>query len=302
MSGFWSGWVLLLTLGCLAFILVPLLVMWKVQRKHETEETVGHNFDGIEEYDNPMPTWWIGLYLAMFVFGFAYLALYPGLWPGYFDGLLGWTSDKQLASAQLRHTRQFQPLFDQYEAMTIEELQAHSKALSMGKRVFLNNCSQCHGSDAGGNFGFPRLTDNRWIWGGTPEDIKTTVMEGRQGQMPAWGPVIGEQRVRNVSSWVRSLSGLDIAATQEQLEDGREVFESTCSICHGKDAKGNTQVGAPNLTDGVWLYGNTQAQVEYTIRNGRNGVMPAWKEILGPEKVHLVSAYIYSLSHKKQKM
>ena len=301
MSSFWSGWVLVLTLACLGLLVFVLCSTWKVQRKDTTEETVGHNFDGIEEYDNPMPMWWIGLFVGSFVFTAGYLCLYPGIWPERFDGLLNWSSVGELQRDQIKHSRRYQPLFAAYAATSIDELQGDRKALSMGKRIFLNNCAVCHASDAGGNYGFPRLTDHNWIWGGSPETIKTTILYGRNGQMPAWGPLLGEQKVRAVASYVRSLSNLKVTASPSVLEEGREVFASTCAVCHGPDGKGNQTVGAPDLTDDSWLYGSSQARVEYTIRKGRNGVMPAWKDILGEEKVHLVAAYVYSLSHKKEK-
>ena len=301
MSSFWSGWVLVLTLACLGFIVFVLFATWKVQRKDTTEDTVGHEFDGITEYDNPMPMWWIGLFLATLIFGAIYLVLYPGIWPGKFDGILDWTSTGELKEAQQKHARQYQPLFEQYAAKSIEELQENPKALSMGKRIFLNNCALCHGSDAGGAFGFPKLTDHDWLWGGSPRDIEITVASGRTGQMPAWGPMLGETGVRNVSSYVRSLSGLDVKATEDELENGKTLYAATCAVCHANDGTGNTLLGAPNLTDDIWLYGNSQTQVEYTVRKGRNGVMPAWMDILGREKVHLVSAYVYSLSQKDEK-
>ncbi len=297
MSSFWSGWVLVLTLACLALISFILFSTWKVQRKESTDETVGHEFDGITEYDNPMPMWWIGLFLGTMIFAAVYLVLYPGIWPGKFEGILGWTSRGELQADQKKHARQYQPLFEQYAAKSIVALQGNPKALNMGKRIFLNNCALCHGSDAGGAFGFPNLTDKNWLWGDSPDEIKHSIMEGRNGQMPSWGPVLGEKGVRNVASYVRNLSGLETTATAKELASGKAAFATTCAVCHGNDAKGNKLFGAPNLTDNTWLYGGSQAQVEYTIRKGRNGVMPAWKNILGKEKAHLVAAYVYSLSH-----
>ncbi len=296
MSSFWSGWVLILTLVCLGLIIFVLFATWKIQRKETTEDTVGHDFDGIQEYDNPMPMWWIGLFLATLIFGGIYFVLYPGIYPSKFDGVLGWTSTGELKGDQEKHAQQFQPLFDSYAAKSIEELQKEPQALSMGKRIFLNNCALCHGSDAGGTFGFPSLTDNDWVWGGDPAEIKTTVLDGRNGQMPAWGPVLGEQGVRNVASYTRNLSGLKTNASAQELEAGKQAYTVTCAVCHGEDGKGNKLFGAPNLTDNIWLYGSNQTQVEYTIRKGRNGVMPPWKHVLGEEKVHLVTAYVYSLT------
>lgn len=294
MSSFWSGWIFILTFVCLALVVGLLIATTKTQRKQSTSETTGHSYDGIEEYDNPMPGWWFGLFVATLIITVIYLILFPGLW----KGVLGWTQIKQLEAETAEHTRQYAPLFQQYAAQSIEELQDNPKALKMGQRIFLNNCALCHGSDARGTHGFPNLTDGDWLWGGTPADIKHTILEGRRGQMPAWGAVIGETGVRNVAAYARSLSGIDTGFSDVDLARGKGVFDATCSACHGLEGKGNKLLGAPNLTDSVWLYGSSQAEVMYTVRNGRNGVMPAWKDILGEEKVHLVAAYVYSLSRK----
>ncbi len=298
MSSFWSGWVLILTLSCLALIVYLLLSTWKVQRKDTTEETVGHDFDGIQEYDNPMPMWWIGLFVGTLIFSAIYLILYPGIWPGKFDGILGWSSTAELKAAQLKHSRRYQPIFEQYTATSIEDLQENPKALAMGKRIFLNNCAPCHSSDAGGTFGFPDLTDHDWLWGGSPEEIKQSVLHGRIGQMPAWGMALDGADIRNVSAWVRSLSGLTVNANAIEMEQGKALYSKTCAVCHDIEGKGNKLLGAPNLTDDIWLYGSSQPLVEYTVRKGRTGVMPPWNEVLGPEKVHLVSAYVYGLSNE----
>lgn len=295
MSSFWSAWIVILTCACLILVFGLLYATVKAQRKKTTTETTGHNYDGIEEYDNPMPGWWLGLFVATLVFAVFYLVLFPGFW----KGTLGWTQINQLEAETIKHTRQYAPLFQQYAEKSIETLQNHPKALKMGQRIFLNNCALCHGSDARGTFGFPNLSDGNWLWGGEPADIKHTLTEGRRGQMPAWGAVIGEDSVRTVAAYARSLSGIDTGFSKTDLQKGQKVFNTTCSACHNVDGTGNKLLGAPNLTDDTWLYGSSQTQVMYTIRNGRNGVMPAWKDILGAEKIHLVSAYVYSLSHKK---
>ncbi|MCK5893651.1 MAG: cytochrome-c oxidase, cbb3-type subunit III [Endozoicomonadaceae bacterium] len=295
MSNFWIAWIFILTFICLFLVTGLLIATTRSQRKQNTMETTGHNYDGIEEYDNPMPAWWLGLFVSTLIFAVIYLVLFPGVW----KGVLGWTQIKQLEAETEKHTRQYAPLFKQYAAQSIEALQSNSRAIKMGQRIFLNNCTICHGSDARGAFGFPNLTDGNWLWGGASDEIKYSVMEGRSGQMPAWGVIIGEIGVRNVSAYARSLSGIDTGFSKTDLNNGKKVFDTTCSVCHGVEGKGNKLLGAPNLTDHIWLYGSSQSQVMYTVRNGRNGIMPPWKEILGDEKVHLVTAYIYSLSHKK---
>ena len=299
MSSFWSGWIIILTLTCLILVIWLLFATRKTQRRDLTEETTGHNYDGIEELDNPMPHWWFILFVATLVFSAGYLLLYPGM--GNWKGIFGWTSTGELEQHQEKHDRRYVPLFAQYAKTPIEQLVENPKALKMGQRIFLNNCALCHGSDAGGSFGFPSLTDDDWLYGGAPADIKTTIMEGRKGQMPAWGAVIGEKGVQDVSTFVRYKAGLVEKIDDYVLINGQKTYNTTCSICHGPGGEGIKALGAPNLNDDVWLYGSSQTEIEYTVRNGRNGVMPAWKHILGEEKVHLVSTYVYSLKEEKKR-
>ena len=297
MSSFWSGWIIVLTLACLILVTWLLFSTRRAQRRELTEETTGHNFDGIEELENPIPHWWFLLFVATLVFGGAYLLLYPGM--GNWKGLTGWTSTGELERHQQAHDRRYAPLFAQYSTTPVEELVNNPKALGIGQRIFLNNCALCHGNDAGGTFGFPDLTDNNWLRGGSPEQIKTSIMEGRNGQMPAWGAVIGEKGVTDVSTFIRHQAGLVENIDQDVFDTGQKIYNKTCSTCHGSNGEGIQALGAPNLKDANWLYGSSQAEIEYTVRNGRTGVMPAWKEILGEEKVHLVSTYIYSLSREQ---
>ena len=296
MSNFWSWWIILITFACLGTITWVLFSTRKAQRSETTDDTTGHVYDGIEELDNPMPHWWFMLFVGTLVFAIGYLILYPGL--GKWQGTLGWTSVGELERDQEKHARRYAPEFARFAAMPIEQLQENPKALKMGQRIFINNCALCHGSDAGGNFGFPNLTDHDWLYGGSTDAIKTSVASGRKGQMPAWGAIIGDNGVKQVASYVRNLNGLDSAADTATLDAGKKIFDTTCAVCHKADATGYPALGAPNLINNTWLYGSGQAQVEYTIRNGRNGIMPAWKDILGEEKTHLVSAYVYSLTNK----
>ncbi|HAB91263.1 MAG TPA: cytochrome-c oxidase, cbb3-type subunit III [Pseudomonas sp.] len=299
MTSFWSWYVVILTTGTLLALTWLIFATRKGQRSDTTDQTVGHVYDGIEEYDNPLPRWWFMLFVGTIIFAVGYLVLYPGMgnWkgilPGY-DG--GWTSTKQYEREITKADDKYGPIFSKYAAMSIEEVAKDEQALKMGGRLFASNCSVCHGSDAKGSHGFPNLTDNDWIWGGDTETIKLTIMKGRNAAMPGWEAALGNDGIKNVTGYVRSLSGLKNPEGVD-LEAGQKSFNTMCVACHGADAKGNPMLGAPNLSDRIWLYGSSFAQVQQTIRHGRNGQMPAQEDFLGNDKVHLLAAYVYSLSH-----
>lgn len=304
MTSFWSWYITLLSLGTIAALVWLLLATRKGQRHDSTEETVGHSYDGIEEYDNPLPRWWFLLFVATVIFALGYLALYPGLgnWKGMLPGYEGgWTQVKEWQREMDKADAQYGPLYAKFAAMPVAEAAQDPQALKMGGRLFASNCSVCHGSDAKGAYGFPNLTDNDWLWGGAPETIKTTIMGGRQAAMPAWRDVIGEDGIRNVAGYVRSLSGRDTPeGINVDIEQGQEIFAANCVACHGPAGKGTQAMGAPNLTDNVWLYGSSFGQIQQTLRYGRNGRMPAQEQILGNDKVHLLAAYVYSLSQEPE--
>lgn len=304
MTSFWSWYITLLSLGTIAALVWLLLATRKGQRHDSTEETVGHSYDGIEEYDNPLPRWWFMLFVATVVFALGYLALYPGLgnWKGLLPGYEGgWTQVKEWQREMDRANEQYGPLYAKFAAMPVEEVAQDPQALKMGGRLFASNCSVCHGSDAKGAYGFPNLTDHDWLYGGEPETIKTTILGGRQAVMPAWKDVIGEEGIRHVAGYVRSLSGRDVPeGIDSDIEQGQKIFAANCVVCHGPDAKGIQAMGAPNLTDNVWLYGSSFGQIQQTLRYGRNGRMPAQEAILGHDKVHLLAAYVYSLSQQSE--
>lgn len=315
MTTFWSIWVIVLTIACLAICFG--LLVWNLKNYVgvEENETCGHEFDGIEEINNPLPKWWTIMFFATFVWGVVYLILYPGM--GNFKGVLDWTSSNQgvlniqeskdavIANADKRvqldremevAEERFGPVFQQFAKQDIKDLATNEEALEIGQRLFSQNCAQCHGSDARGGQGFPNLTDNDWLYGGSPEAIKQTLLHGRVAAMPAWIDALGEDGVKEVTAYVLSLSGRTV--NQKDAAAGQTKF-AMCAACHGMDGKGNYAFGAPNLTDNVWLYGGSQRAVEETLRNGRAGVMPAWKDILGEDKVHILTAYVYSLSQDK---
>lgn len=298
MSAFWSAWVTVITLAVIFGCAWLLFATRKGEKfKETTEETVGHSFDGIEEFDNPLPQWWFYLFVATVIFGLGYLMLYPGL--GNFKGLLGWTSTNQW-EREMQHAEEvYRPVFAKYATLSIEELQLpdNEEGLKMGQRMFANNCSVCHGSAGTGAIGFPNLTDNDWLYGGDPATIKQTITNGRNGGMPAWGDVLGEDGVRDVASYVMTLSGKE-AVTGTDVANGQKQFQALCTACHSPDGSGMHALGAPNLTDDIWLYGGDFKQIAHTIRAGRAGVMPAQKHLLSEDKIHLISAYVYSLSNK----
>lgn len=324
MSSFWNIWVWVLTLGTLVGCF--LLLRWCLKNFAGVEEgeSMGHTFDGIEELNNPLPKWWSTFFLLTIIWAFGYIAMY-GL--GNWTGLLGWKSSNQgilniaeskaktaqyLASdsgvlvqydREVAHANEkYGPIFDAYAARSIEDLATDSEALKVGQRLFIQNCSQCHGSDAHGTTGFPNLADKDWLYGGTPEMIKETIMHGRKAAgMMAWaGAIGGEEGVKEVAAYVISLSGRSVNA--DLAKAGKAKF-GLCAGCHGPDGQGSLALGlpmgAPNLSDNTWLYGGSTRAIEESIRNGRAGVMPPWKDILGEEKVHVISAYVYSLSQGK---
>ncbi|ARU29992.1 cytochrome-c oxidase, cbb3-type subunit III [Cellvibrio sp. PSBB006] len=284
-----------LTLTNLALVLWVLLANRKVAVSDQDEEenkTTGHVYDGIEEYDNPLPRWWFIMFIVTFVYAGVYLLVYPGL--GSWPGLFGWTSVKELRGHQQQADARYADTFGTYANTPIEELAQNPDAMKMGLRLFSNNCAVCHGADGGGNYGFPNLTDHDWLYGGTPDKIKETITLGRKGAMPAWGALMGETGVVNVSEYVLQMSGQEHDAAKAEL--GAKLFNQNCVACHGVDGKGNQALGAPNLTDDIWLYGGEPQDIRATLRNGRNGVMPAQQELLKADRIHLLAAYVYSLS------
>lgn len=257
-------------------------------------ETSGHTWDGdLTEYNNPLPRWWAWLFYLTVVFALGYLVLYPGL--GSYRGTLGWTQLGQLEEENRAADERFGPIYEKFAALEVAALAKSPEAMAVGQKLFLNHCAQCHASDGGGSRGFPNLTDRDWLWGGTPEAIKTSVTNGRNGMMPPMGAAVGgDEGAKDVAHYVLSLSG----RTHDGLRAfrGRKSFQTACVACHGAEGKGNPQMGAPNLTDGTWLHGSGEAAIIEQITKGRTSQMPAHKDILSPAKIHVLSGYVYSLS------
>ena len=301
-SGFWPIYISVLTL-------VSILGTWIFLKSQTTRrfapgekaKLMEHTWDGdLQDYNNPLPRWWLGLFYGTMIFGLGYLALWPGL--GNFAGLLGWTSRGEYQAEVKAAEARFQPVYAKYMQEDIATVAADPDARAIGKHLFLTYCSQCHGSDAMGAKGFPNLTDNDWLYGGEPETIQATITNGRSGVMPAWGPILGPEKVKQVANYVLSLSGRKHDATLAAA--GQAVFAENCAACHMPDGTGMKALGAPNLTDKVWLYGGSEATIIETISKGRNGVMPALSQTLGTTsnkeaKLHLLAAYVYGLSQQK---
>ena len=295
MTSFWSFWVSIISLGSIFGSLWLIYITRKSQTTDtETEKTMGHTFDGIEEYDNPLPKWWMYMFVATCIFGLAYYALYPGL--GNYKGLLGWTQVGQWENEVQTAEEKYGPIFEAYAATPIDELVQDAEAMKVGQRLFANNCAVCHGSAGRGAIGFPNLTDDDWLYGGTEEAIKATLINGRMSNMPAKGlnPAMTNAQVDDMVHYLLSFS--DRSDNAEASERGAAMYQTACAACHGVDAKGNQAIGAPNLTDNVWLYGSTPKRITHTLLYGRAGVMPAQLDRLGEEKIHLLTAYVKSLS------
>ncbi len=292
-SDFWNLYVIVIVLGSILACAVLLIVQGKAT--FTPGKTMGHVWDEtLEEYNNPMPKWWSWLFVITVVFALVYLALYPGL--GNFKGMLGWTSTGQHAAEVAKMDAQVKPLYDKYLAMDLKAVAGDKQAMEMGKRLYLTYCMQCHGADARGAKGFPNLTDADWQWGGAPEQIVETISNGRMGVMPPHDS-LGAETIKDLANYVRSLSGLPHDSVR--AGKGQTAFaEAGCVGCHGADATGMQALGAPNLTDKIWLYGSSEATIIETITKGRQNKMPAWKEFLGDAKVHLLSAYVISLGAK----
>ncbi|MBN8492323.1 MAG: cytochrome-c oxidase, cbb3-type subunit III [Burkholderiales bacterium] len=296
MSDFFSsGWSIFVAVTTIVGLVacLALLIVASRRKVMADDNTTGHVWDvDLREMNNPLPRWWMWLFVITVVFAAIYLALYPGL--GSFGGTLGWSSAGQYKTEQQRAQENVAQIFAKFKGKSAEELVKDSAAMGIGERLFGNNCAQCHGSDARGSKGFPNLTDGDWQWGGTPEIIAETITKGRIGVMPPMAAAVGTaEDVKNVANYVLSLSGGAHNAVAAQL--GKPKFV-VCAACHGPEGKGNPALGAPNLTDKIWLHGWGEAAVVAMINNGKNNIMPAFGERLSAEQIHVLAAYVWSLS------
>ena len=292
-SGAWSIYVGAATLLSLAACLALLMIAAR-RRVMANDNTTGHVWDeDLRELNNPLPRWWMWLFVITVVFSVLYLVLYPGL--GSSPGAWGWSSVSQLEQEQAKARETAAPLFAGLKTMPVAELARNPQAMAIGERLFANNCATCHGSDARGSKGFPNLTDSDWLWGGAAERIEETITLGRRGSMPPMAAAVGSStEVHELAHYVLSLSGAphdEIAAAR-----GQPKF-AACAGCHGAGGKGNPLIGAPSLSDKVWLHGWGESAITAMVNNGKTNVMPAHGERLTPEQIHVLAAYVWSFSN-----
>lgn len=296
MSTFWSCFIIIIVVGNIVGYTWLLFRMRKMPKDDVASgEKRHHTFDGIEEYNNPLPRWWLWLFVICIIFAVVYLILYPGL--GNYQGTLGWTSTNQWQKQKDQADQIYGPIFAKYAAVPVEELAKDKEAMQVAQRIFINTCAACHGPNAQGAKGFPNLTTNVWLFGGKPEDLINTITNGRVGVMPPMAPVIGQENVLAVANYVRKISRQTYDAKLADV--GEPKFKTVCAACHGQDGTGNQTMGAPNLTAGKWLFGGSLEDIQETINKGRRGEMPAHKDILGVNKVHLMAAYVYYLANER---
>lgn len=299
----WSLYVIFLVVlnigGCVW------LLWWTARRRpgDPKPEDTSHVWDGdITEYNKPLPKWWINLFYLTIVFSIGYLVWYPGF--GNLAGVGGWTSAGEHDAEKARRDSQLEETFGVYADKPLEQLAGDPRAMELGRSIFANTCAACHGSSAQGAPGYPNLTDDHWNWGGTPDRILQTVLDGREGVMAPLGTVLtgmgGDVAITQAAAYVRALRSDDIEATLRNdymAARGKKYFDGLCMACHGLDGKGNQDLGAPDLTSRETLYPNTLESIRTTIVEGRHGVMPAHRDLLGETRSRLVAAYVWSLSH-----
>lgn len=293
MSESWHWYVVIVTVANIAGIFW--LIRWTSKIKagdSKQGEVTGHKWDDdLEEYNNPLPRWWLWSFYITLFFSIAYMILYPTV--GNYPGILGWSQTGQYEQEVSDAEAKIGPLFATFRNQDIPTLAKNAQANAIGQRLYLTYCSTCHGSDAGGARGFPSLKDSDWLYGGSPEAIKHSIVNGRGGVMPPFGH-LSDEDLNAVTAYVMSLSGREVLP--EQVAKGQTIYQSSCVFCHGADGTGNQALGAPNLTDNIWLHGGSPGSVKQSIAKGRTGYMPPNGEYLGEDKVHLLTAYIYSLS------
>jgi cytochrome c oxidase cbb3-type subunit III len=293
-SNFWPIFVSAITVLGIAACLILLWASGKTKAMTANDNTTGHVWDGdLREMNNPLPRWWVGLFVITVLFSIFYLYLYPGL--GTYAGQAKWSSQGQYDAEVAKGEQEVAPLYQRYAGMDVAEVQRDPKAMAIGESLFLNNCAQCHGSDAHGGKGFPNLADSDWLYGSEPARVEETIAKGRIGMMPPMAAAVGTpEDVKNVANYVLSLSGSPHDSLRASL--GKSKF-AACAACHGADGKGNPALGSANLTDDVWLHGYGEGAIIAMVNNGKTNQMPAWEKKFSPAQIHLLTAYVLSLSN-----
>ena len=297
MPAFWHWFV---AAGTIVFIIWCVwLVSWSAQQGPANiadDDLVGHKWDGdLEEWNNPAPKWWLYLYFITIIWGVGFLVAYPGV--GNFKGMLGWSQEGQYEAEMQAAAERYEPIYEKFAAMDFEALARHPEANQLGKSLYASYCTTCHGSDARGAFGYPNLTDDNWLWGNSEQQIVATITQGRNSVMTPWAQVLGsDEAVNNMVRYVQSLSG--IVEADASVVAAEMQFKTFCAACHMPTGTGNQLLGAPNLTDDVWLYSSSDEDIRYTIANGRDSMMPPHGELLGENRTKILAAYVYSLSQK----
>jgi cytochrome c oxidase cbb3-type subunit 3 len=290
MSGFWTVWVIFLAVLTIGISVSLFVGGMRVKLPTQADGTTGHDWDGIHEGVRKLPWWWI-LYSAVgFVVGIGYLTLYAGF--DNFTGVIGRSSQEQLQRDITANDAKLEALVQPWRTLSVEQLAGNAEAVGVGHRLYLDNCAACHGNTALGNqaLGAPDLTDADWQYGGDGETIVASILDGRNGVMPPWGAALGHDGVNEVASYVLSLGG--VKSPQDWVAAGKQRFASLCVSCHGAEGLGNPAMGAPNVADRAWLYGGSFASVATSIRDGRAGVMPAWRSRLNNDQARLIAAWV----------
>jgi len=290
MSGSWSLFVIVLTVlnvaGC------AWLMAWSRKRRPDEGQTTGHLWDGdLEEGNNPLPRWWLGLFWVTIAFSAVYLVLFPGF--GNFSGLLGWSQVSQYDDEVAAAEEVYGAMFAALAATPVAELAGRPDAQGAGRSLFATNCATCHGSDARGARGYPNLTDEEWLWGGDPDSIVASIRGGRTGVMPGFAASLDEDTLELLADYVEHLAGREV--DQQRVAQATPHFTTYCSACHGMDGQGNPLLGAPSLVNELWLHGSGRTVIRDVIANGRTNAMPAQEPLLGTDRVHVLAAYVYGL-------
>lgn len=292
MSGFWSFFIILLVVVQVVGALWLLMSLTRNPAEEGEGDTTGHTWDGdLKEYNNPLPRWWLWMFWLTAFYMLIYLVVYPGL--GSFAGVTGWDQRNQYDAEVAAAEERYGDIYAAFEGMSLAAMGKDPDAIRLGRNLYLNNCATCHGSDARGARGFPNLTDGDWLYGGDPQNIQTTISNGRIGVMPALGAALGEQGTDQVVEYLLSLSGRssDTGAAAE----GQAKYMQFCSACHGPTAQGVTALGGANLSDEIWLHGGSAEDLRNIIMNGRVNQMPAQSALLSEDRIRTLVAYVLSV-------